>query len=323
MTHVIAVIAIGRNEGDRLKACLTSLVGKVDRLIYVDSGSVDNSVALAKSMGAEVVELSADKPYTAARARREGYEHLQSGEMPDFVQFVDGDCAVVDGWLDAAANEMANDPRLGIVTGWRREIYPEASIYNDLCHDEWDRPAGDITTCGGDMMVRPEAYSKAGGYDDTVIAAEDDEFCVRVRDSGFGIRRIPHEMTRHDANMLTFRQWWQRAVRSGHGFSQVGYMHPPYFEREQKRVLVYGGAVPAFALFGLLVWPMLLLIPAAIYVYNYLRTVQGLQSGGMGKFRARRHGVFLTLSKIPNILGMAIFHWRRLKGRSMRIIEYK
>ncbi len=323
MTPTVAVIAIGRNEGARLEACLTSLQGKTARLIYVDSGSVDNSVAYARMAGAEVVELTADRPFTAARARREGYEQLQSGEMPDYVQFVDGDCIVADGWINAAVATMEDDPTLGLVTGWRREIHPDVSVYNDLCHDEWDRPAGEIETCGGDMMVRPAAYSEAGGFDDTVIAAEDDEFCVRLRREGWEMQRIPREMTRHDAAMLRFGQWWQRAVRSGHGFAQVGYMHPPYFEREQKRVVIYGGAVPLLALLFWMFWPFGLWIIAAIYAYNYIRTLQGLRAKGMATARAGRHAVFLTLSKLPNFIGMVTFHRRRLKGKSMQIIEYK
>ncbi|EKD60429.1 MAG: Glycosyl transferase, family 2, partial [uncultured bacterium] len=42
---VIDAVVIGRNEGARLLACLRSLQGQVRRLVYVDSGSGDGSVA--------------------------------------------------------------------------------------------------------------------------------------------------------------------------------------------------------------------------------------------------------------------------------------
>ena len=35
--------------------------------------------------------------------------------------------------------------------------------------------------------------------------------------------------THHDAAMLHFAQWWQRAIRSGHGFAQVGDLHARHF----------------------------------------------------------------------------------------------
>lgn len=321
MTDDLAVVAIGRNEGERLRACLASLSGV--RVVYVDSGSRDGSVDLAIAMGAEVVELNPGRPFTAARARREGYDYLCKTGCPEFIQFVDGDCALQDGWLSTASEALRVNPKYGVVTGWRREIHPDASLYNDLCHHEWNRPAGDILTCGGDMMVRRQAIEEAGSFEDQVIAAEDDEFCVRIRKAGWTIHRIPEEMTRHDAAMLRFSQWWQRAVRSGHGFAQVGHMHPPYFGREQKRVWLYGVAIPALMLIGLVTSGLLTLLGLAAYVYNFLRTASGLRKEGMSPSRARRHAVLITLSKIPNAIGMLIYHRRRILGHKMQIIEYK
>ena len=319
----IGAVIIGRNEGARLVACLNSMQGMADRIIYVDSGSSDNSIAAARAVGAEVVELDPAHPFTAARARSAGFTALKSGDLPEFVQFVDGDCTLQDGWLTAAEQELTRDNTLGIVTGWRAEIHRNASIYNALCDFEWHRPAGDILTCGGDMMVRSTAFDQVGGFDPTVIAAEDDEFCVRIRKAGWNIRRLPLPMTRHDAAMTRFSQWWSRAVRSGHGFAQVGFLHPEYFTRERKRVLFYGGALPLIALAGALFSLWIPLTVLAIYVLNYIRTTQGLHREGLPKDEAFRHAVLITLSKIPNFQGMLTFWWRRLRGHKMNIIEYK
>ncbi|MEE2945168.1 MAG: glycosyltransferase [Pseudomonadota bacterium] len=321
MSNDIAVVAIGRNEGDRLKACLASLAGH--RVVYVDSGSTDGSVTYARSQGVEVVELSPDRPFTAARARREGYEHLCRDGCPEYIQFVDGDCALDPEWIQQGLAALKSNESYGIVTGWRREIHPDESVYNDLCHHEWDRPAGDILTCGGDMMVRRQAIEGAGPFDDQVIAAEDDEFCVRVRKAGWKIHRLPQEMTRHDASMLRFGQWWQRAVRSGHGFAQVGYMHPPYFSREQKRVALYGIILPIVFFAGLIFTPLIAMLALGAYGYNFVRISKGLVDEGLPLKRARRLARLITLSKIPNAIGMFEFHRRRLLGRKMHIIEYK
>src|SRR5690606_37921716 len=102
----LGAVAIGRNEGERIKACLRSLVGLCDRVVYVDSGSSDDSVAFARGLGVVVVELDVATPFTAARARNAGFDSLLEQGPLDLVQFVDGDCEVVAGWLDAAVTVL-------------------------------------------------------------------------------------------------------------------------------------------------------------------------------------------------------------------------
>ncbi|MGY3438335.1 MULTISPECIES: glycosyltransferase [unclassified Marinovum] len=321
----VDLILIGRNEGDRLRRCLASAQGQARRIVYVDSGSTDDSMAVAAAAGAETVALDPARPFTAARARDAGFRHLQAqGGAAAFVQFIDGDCAIAPGWIAAAQQALLADPKRGLVTGWRREVAPEASIYNALADVEWHRPAGDIAACGGDMMVRHDAYEQAGGFDSTVIAAEDDEFCCRLRKSGWVLTRIPTEMTLHDAAMTRFSQWWQRAVRTGHGFAQVGHLHPEYFRRERARVWVWGLIAPVLALVGLWLAPWLALIVVLAYGLSWLRTARGLmQHEDLPTRKALHHAVFLTISKFPNLIGMVRFHLRRRMGRDMRIIEYK
>ncbi len=319
----IATVVIGRNEGQRLRNCLASLQGQADRIIYVDSGSSDGSVQMANDMGALVVELDTTVPFTAARARNAGFAALKP-DLPDYVQFVDGDCTVQAGWLATAAAELDTRPELGLVTGWRAELAPDHSIYNEIADFEWHRPAGEITACGGDMMVRAAEFDTLGGFNPTVIAAEDDEFCARLRESGKVLWRLPHQMTLHDANMTRFGEWWRRAVRSGHGFAQVGALHPDHFVKERRRVWLFGAVLPAIMLIGLLqgIWAVLFLGLGA-YGLSYMRTVSGLQREGLPRTQAKRLSVLLSVSKFPNFLGMLTYYKRRLTGADMIIIEYK
>lgn len=321
MTLRIAVVLIGRNEGARLVASLASLSRQGLRVVYVDSGSTDGSVAAARAAGAEVVALNTSTPFTAARARNAGFAVL-APDLPEAVQFIDGDCVVVPGWIDRAVAALMADDSIGLVTGWRSEIHPDASVYNALCDHEWHRPAGEITACGGDMMVRVAAYQEVGGFDGSIISAEDDEFCQRLRKAGWRLIRLPHPMTRHDAAMRTFGQWWRRAVRTGHGFAQVGEMHPGYFARERARVWVYGLALPMLMVAGLIWFPLLAGV-LTVYVMSYVKTAQGLRKSGMGTRAALHQAVFLSLSKFPNLIGMLTYRLRKRRGAAMRIIEYK
>lgn len=319
----LAAVVIGRNEGLRLQRCLQSIVGQAERVVYVDSGSTDGSVHMARDMGVQVVELDTSVPFTAARARNAGFAALKP-DLPDYVQFVDGDCAVQAGWLQTAAAELDARPELGLVTGWRAEIAPERSLYNAIADFEWHRPAGEILACGGDMMVRASQFDALGGFNPVVIAAEDDEFCTRLRKSGMVLWRLPQQMTLHDANMTRFSEWWRRAVRSGHGFAQVGALHPDHFVAERRRVWLFGAVLPLIILTGLVqgIWAVLFL-GLGVYGLSYMRTVSGLQREGLPRTQAKRLSVLLSLSKFPNFIGMLTYYKRRLTGADMQIIEYK
>jgi glycosyltransferase involved in cell wall biosynthesis len=143
----IGAVAIGRNEGDRLRRCLASVVKEVGAVVYVDSGSQDDSVAFARSLGVETVALDLSVPFTAARARNQGFQRLVEIK-PDIecVQFLDGDCEL-PGWLARAEKEMASRPDTAVVCGRRRERFSEASIYNLLRDIEWDTSARQVPGC--------------------------------------------------------------------------------------------------------------------------------------------------------------------------------
>jgi GT2 family glycosyltransferase len=320
-TPDIAVVVIGRNEGARLVASLASLQGVVSRVAYVDSGSTDDSLQAARDADALVVELDLSIPFTAARARNAGFAALDP--VPEFVQFIDGDCVLEDGWISAGLAALDQNEDMGIVTGWRSEIHPNSSIYNGLADFEWHKPAGDINVCGGDMIARSKTFLAVNGFNPGIIAGEDEEFCIRVGKAGWRIHRLPLKMTRHDADMMRFDQWWQRAVRAGHANAQVSNLHPEYAAWARLRILVYGAVLPIAAVFALLLAPWLLVAVILLYVISYVRTVRGLLAAGLSQRKALHQSIFLSLSKLPNLLGMLTYYWRRLFHREMVLIEYK
>jgi GT2 family glycosyltransferase len=326
-TPDIAVVVIGRNEGARLVASLASLQGAVSRVVYVDSGSTDDSVQAAREAGALVVELDLSIPFTAARARNAGFAALDP--VTEYVQFMDGDCILEEGWISAGLATMDQNADMGIVTGWCFEIFPEASVYNGLADFDWRRPSsdgdvcGDVEVCGGNMMVRTSLFEGVGGFNPGIIAGEDEEFCIRIRKSGRRAHCLPVAMVKHDANIMHFRQWWQRAVRTGHAYAQVSNLHSEYAARARLRILVYGAALPVVAVLALLFAPWLLVLVLLLYVLSYVRTVRGLLATGLPQRKALHQSVFLSLSKLPNLLGILKYYWRRLFHREMVLIEYK
>lgn len=318
--HSIGAVVIGRNEGARLIDCLTSMQGQAARIVYVDSGSTDGSQAAARDLGAEVVELETDTPFTAARARNAGLARLTGhGTAPDLVQFVDGDCVLDPGWLPSAISFLAAHPDMAVVCGRRRERFPEASVFNRLIDSEWDTPIGKAQACGGDALMRVAALAQVGGYNPALIAGEEPELCVRLRKAGWGIWRLDREMTLHDAAITRVGQWWKRAARAGHAYAEGAALHggPPERHKvaETRRAVLWGLGLPALTLGAVLVWlpigaALLLVWPAQI-ARLWRRT------GDLAQALA------LTFGKLAEAQGVATYWWRRLTGAQKRLIEYK
>lgn len=324
----VGVVIIGRNEGERLIRCLRSVSGAGASVIYVDSGSTDGSVAAAKEAGAEVVELDLSAPFTAGRARNAGFERLRavSGGV-DLVQFVDGDCELVPGWLERGARELDGRPETAIVAGRVRERFRDASPYNRLCDIEWNGPAGDVAAVGGIMLARVSALLDVGGFNPSLIAGEEPELCLRLRQRGWRIHRLEAEMTLHDAALARFGQWWKRMVRSGHAYAEGFALHgrPPdrYGAREVRSIGFWGFALPALALaaaWWTRGWSLILLLG---YVALAWRIARGLRSAGVSPADARLYAFFCVLGKFPQLAGLLKYRIGRLTGRRSALIEHK
>lgn len=331
----VGIVVIGRNEGERLRACLRSLPPGCPA-VYVDSGSTDGSVAFARSLGVAVVELDMGVPFTAARARNAGLEALLAepgapAPMPAFVQMIDGDCTLAPGWLPAALAAMRADSGLAAVFGRRRERFPERSLYNRMCDHEWDVPVGEALSCGGDVLFRLTPLRAAGGYDPTLIAGEEPDLCARLRAAGHRIRRIDAEMTQHDAAMTRFGQYWRRAKRSGHAYAELAWRGrgapDPLWRRRVRSILIWALLLPVLILATALAgWfaPRILAVTAlllALYPAQILRMAVRDRARGFGF--ALRHAALLIAGKFAELQGVALYHKRRLAGATARIIEYK
>lgn len=335
MTANLGIVIIGRNEGERLRRCLQSLAGLAAASVYVDSGSTDGSVALAKEMGARVIELDLSVPFTAARARNAGLATLRAS-MPGLglVQFVDGDCELEAGWLDAAQAALRARPELAVVFGRRRERAREASIYNRACDLEWDVPVGDVQACGGDSLMRAAALIEVAGFDESLIAGEEPELCQRLRARGWHICRIDAPMTIHDAAMQRFGQWWRRAVRAGYveaeGVARQGAAYPRRRQVFSHLFWVFG--VPLGVAVVSLVAAQLsqsvaaALLTVALMPLAYVVLWQRIRRHARTRWPERDAACFATfcvLAKWPAVQGMITYWWRRLRGGPRRLIEYK
>ncbi|HWE95482.1 MAG TPA: glycosyltransferase [Tepidisphaeraceae bacterium] len=329
------IIIIGRNEGERLRLCLASVVGRGMDVVYVDSASTDGSADLARSLGAEVVDLDMSLPFSAARARNAGFERLlHLSPETHFVQFVDGDCEVVPGWIQKAKQTLESREDLAVVCGRRRERFPEKSVYNRIADIEWNTPPGEAKSCGGDAMFRVAAFTQAGGYDPSVVAGEEPELCQRLRAKGWKILRIDAEMTLHDSAMLRLGQWWKRAVRSGYGAMDVAtrFGSQGLFVKQVKSARLWALGWPIAAegsglltglIFGWKWSGMAFGAVALLLPLQMLRTARGVRRRANNWPDALAYGFWTMIGKWANLVGQRHYRRDRAAGKHARLIEYK
>ena len=327
-------MVIGRNEGERLRTCLRALSPLGIPAVYVDSGSSDGSCETASSIGANVVELDTSVPFTAARARNAGVKQFLSQDCPPkYVQFLDGDCELMDGWIEQARDHLESAEEIVAVCGRRRERFPGASIYNLIIDLEWDTPCGPTLSFGGDAMVRLSALESVGAFDESVAAGEEPELCDRLRKRGGSIERIDVEMTLHDADISSFSQWWKRHLRSGYGGLDV---------RRRKGVAVFDRELESSRRWTVC-WLSLSLVLACILGWQLgweglaIGCLLGITAWFAQTFRlaryyhrhkfswfdAARAAVISMIVKWANLAGQIRYLLDSRSGRVSRMIEYK
>ena len=225
-----------------------------------------------------------------------------------------------------------DDPRIAVVWGHRREMHPEASLYNRILDLDWIYEPGLTEFCGGDALMRRVAVQRAGGFNPDLIAGEEPDLCRRIRANGELILHIDAPMTGHDLAMTNWREYWMRAVRGGYAYAEIAALYrntsdPLWASTSRSNVIracIYVIAPAAAILIALVLrsWVAILL---------FLFCAAALI--GRTAIRARRkHGSFATLilfavhshvQHIPVFVGQ--LRYRTIAGRHGRseLIEYK
>ncbi|MFC1876747.1 glycosyltransferase [Thermodesulfobacteriota bacterium] len=325
----IGVIVIGRNEGERLKRCLQRVISQIDKIVYVDSGSSDGSVEYAESIGVDIIRLDMKIPFCAGRARNEGFQLLNKKyHKLKYFQFIDGDCEVFEGWLSFAYNYLEKYKSCAVVAGRRKEKYPEKSIYNKLCDIEWNTPIGEAKACGGDFMIRKEAFLQVEGFNPVVLVSEEPELCYRLRNRNWSIYRLDHLMTFHDAAIMRFSQWWKRNLRMGHGGAQIvslglsAYGGKSYFLRGIASMWFWAIIFPVSVLMFALIINISFLLLFTAYLVQLVRIATHVYKRIEDVKLSVICSFFSIIGKWPQLQGQLLFLKRKLFGQAYTIVEY-
>ena len=318
MFNKIGIVVIGRNEGQHIRQSLLSVINKSNDLVYVDSDSSDNSVEQAQSLEVKIISLDPTIPLSAARARNTGANYLlEANPNLEFIQFVDGDSLIADNWLENAVKELNAKTDIGVVCGALTENSNQSSIYNRLCSLEWNQPEGETLACGGNMMVRAAIFQQLEGFNETLIAGEDPELCLRVRQQGQKIFKLNEQMGWHNAEMTSFGQWWKRTIRGGYAYAQSAWLHghlpERYCVKESISIWFWGLCLPLLALITIwLTKGLSLILLLTVYIVLFCRVYISMKGRGFTSEDGLIYALFCVIGKFPELIGQIKFYWGRV-----------
>lgn len=145
LTPDIGIVEMGRNEGERLHGCFESLKHFNNPIIYVDSGSTDNNLYLARIYCKDDTRLDMNRPFSTAWARNTGQQRLLDlYTPPSYIHFIEGGYELEHCLISCALNSFTEDQALESVFSHMQEKHAVKSSSNKLCGLVWRGYAGKV-----------------------------------------------------------------------------------------------------------------------------------------------------------------------------------
>lgn len=165
----LALVMIVRNEAKNIARCLRSVKPYVNEMIVLDTGSTDDTAAIARKMGAKVRRFDWIDDFSAARNEALGHSNADWNLVLDADEWIDGNAGQlsarvlgrepfigvvqVDNRLDICGQE-------GIATSWIPRILPRGVRYEGRVHEQ---PVSELPRCKVALKVGH------GGYRDSEL----------------------------------------------------------------------------------------------------------------------------------------------------------
>ncbi len=227
------------NQAALTAQCLAALIGRArGRIVIVDDGSSDTTPQVLAGYGEKIRVITHGENAGFARSCNDGAE-TETGE---FLVFLNNDTLPEPGWLEALEGYADEHPSAAVVGA--RLLYPDRTIQHAgvvICQDGYPRhiysgfpghhPAVSRSrefqiVTGACMLVRRQVFEAMGGFD-TVFrnGFEDVDFCLRLRERGWGVHYCAESVLYHlesvspgrfkgaRENVELYRQRWAGRVR--------------------------------------------------------------------------------------------------------------
>jgi GT2 family glycosyltransferase len=314
---LISFVVPVRNDVLRLQRCLTSIVKndyprELIELIVVDNDSTDGSAAAARTYGAITIK----SPGESVAAHRNRGARAAIGNI---IAFADSDHEIDRSWIDFAVDVLC-DPNIA-ATGSPYLTQPFPNWVQRQYDGMRTRPVRreQVNWLGsGNFAVKRAAFERVGGFDESLTACEDVDFCNRLRLAGYQVVADPNLRSIHFGDPKTLKALFLGELWRGRDNLRVTFAGPRTF-RHLRSALVpiadlvclaagivsFGTGNPAIAI-G---WWLLPLVPAAVKAAFILR--RQLRRGIVAAAQAMAVAVVFDLARALAILARGSHRARR------------
>lgn len=214
----VSIVVIGLNEESNLEACMLSILNsnypqdKIE-MIYVDSGSIDNSVEIARKYSKKV--FIEDIWPSPARNRNRGL--IESNF--DIVHFIDADIIIDKDYLKIAVEKLL-EGEVHSVFGLLEEKSAKG-IGKIILHDYSNRKQGFVDAPGAGGTFIKRSLIEVNGWDERIPRGEESELGERLRSAGYKIWFLDNKMGVHDHALRNFTMFLKRQIGEGLSFGAI------------------------------------------------------------------------------------------------------
>ncbi len=205
------------NEAEHLGTLFDSIdqqVQQPDEIVLVDSGSTDQTVAIAEARGASIVHIPPGE-FTFGRALNWGCEAAK-GEVLVFVSA--HVYALHETWLSQLLEPFANSQvglSYGGQTGDHRSNFAEIQLLKRWFPDDGGTLDQQNPFCNNANCAVRRSLWEEEPYDETLTGLEDMAFARRIRAAGHQIAYVPNAKIAHvheEAARQTFNRYRREAI---------------------------------------------------------------------------------------------------------------
>lgn len=280
----ISIVVIGLNEANNLEGTLTAIrsmnyPAELVELIYVDSGSKDRSVEIAK-MHCDKVFVEPEWP-TAARNRNRGL--IESSH--DYCHFLDGDILMDPDYIRHAVSKI-QEGEAQVVFGYLDEK-TDKGLSRILLHDYKNRKPGFINAPGAGGTFLKKVLLEVNGWDERIPRGEEMEIGDRIIAAGYKIWYLDKKMGIHDFGVTNIFKLMKKQIGEGQSIGAVTKIPESGRVYERIRKLAKRNIIFHLIILFLIIVAILLknnwMLPGAILFYlTYLfvkyRIIRGVKS---------------------------------------------